>query len=56
MTNNEQFEPTELKWAPYEDTVRCPASSYSDFRRLETSEQMDRLITGSVQKPVLFDL
>jgi hypothetical protein len=28
----------ETKWEPYLDLERCPPSSYSDFRMLDTSE------------------
>ena len=44
------------KWQPFDDEVRCPPSSYQDFRKMEMPEQMDNLLNGGVKSPVLFDL
>jgi len=38
------------------DPVKCPMNSYLDFRGMENSSQMDQLLNGYVDKPILFDL
>jgi hypothetical protein len=44
------------RWTPYDDHIKCPPTSFQDFRNLETPEQMDKLLNNGVTKPVLFDL
>jgi len=45
------------KWAPYQDTEKCPPTSYCDVRGLETGEALDRILKqGRSGNPMLFDL